>query len=57
MSRFGLVVKERNGIIKKRLILDAKASGISDFASKKERVILPRILDVAQNVLKLQALT
>ena len=56
LSKFGLVVKTRNGITKKRLILDAKASGISEIASKKERILLPRILDVAHNILNLQAL-
>ena len=56
LSKFGLVVKEKAGVTKKRLILDAKASGISDVASKRERVILPRILDVAQNMHKLQAI-
>ena len=56
LIKFGLVVKTRNDITKKRLILDAKASGISEIASKKERILLPRILDVAHNILNLQAL-
>lgn len=55
LSKFGLVIKERAGVVRKRLILDAKASGISEVASKKERILLPRILDVAHNVLNLQA--
>ena len=55
LSKFGLVVKERNGVMKKRLILDAKSSGITGVASKHERILLPRILDVAHNVLNLQA--
>ena len=44
----------RAGVTKKRLILDAKASGISGVAFKFAR-ILPRILDVAEHVLRLQA--
>ena len=55
LSKFGLVLKERAGIVKKRLILDAKASGISEVASKRERILLPRILDITHNVLNLQA--
>ena len=42
LSKFGLVVK-------------TKASGISGVVSKLERILLPRTLDVAQNVLRLQA--
>ena len=44
----------RAGVAKKRMILDAKASGISGVAFKFAR-ILPRILDVAEHVLRLQA--
>ena len=55
LSKFGLVVKVRFDRIKKRLILDSKASGVSSEASKLERVLLPRMLDVAMDVLALLA--
>jgi len=54
-SKFGMVTKIKANGIKKRLILDAKVSGVSGAASKLERIILPRLLDVAHNVLHLQA--
>ena len=51
LSRFGLVVKVKGGSVKKRSILDSKVSGVSGVASKLERVLLPRLLDVAQDIL------
>jgi len=55
MSKFGLIVKVRFDKVKKRLILDSKASGVSKVASKLERVILPRLLDAAYDLLMLLA--
>jgi len=55
LSKFGLVVKIRYDKIKKRLILDSAQSGVSKVASKLERIILPRILDAAIDVLHLLA--
>ena len=54
LSRFGIVTKVRDGKVKKRLILDANASGISA-ASRRERAILPRLLDTARNTLEMLA--
>ena len=42
LRKFGLITKIEGDTVKKRLISDAKASGISAVASKRERVILPR---------------
>ena len=53
LSKFGLIVKTRANKIKKRLILDSKSSGISRVATKHERVVLPRMLDVALDTLHL----
>ncbi len=54
-SIFCMIVKQKGNTVKKRLILDAKVSGVSGAASKLERVLLPRLLDVATNILHLQA--
>ncbi|CAK0837579.1 unnamed protein product [Prorocentrum cordatum] len=51
LSKFGIVTKTRNGRIKRRLILDSQVSGVSAAASKLERVLLPKLLDVAVDVL------
>jgi len=53
LSKFGLVIKMRNGKLKRRLILDSKSSGVSIYASKRERVILPRLLDIIFDILGL----
>ena len=42
LRKFGLITKIKGDTVKKRLILDAEASGISAVACKRERVILPR---------------
>jgi len=55
LSKFGMVVKVRFDKVKKRLILDSKKSGVSAAASKLERVILPRLLDAALDILHLLA--
>jgi len=55
LSRFGLIIKIRYDKVKKRLILDSKQSGVSQNASKLERVILPRILDAALDILAVQS--
>ena len=52
-SKFGIVTKIRGGKVEKRLIWDGKASGISAAASKRERVIQPRLLDTARNTLEM----
>ena len=55
LSKFGLIVKVRHGKTKKRLILDGKSLGVSSRASKGQRIILPRLLDVVYDALNLLA--
>ena len=45
LSKFGMVVKMRGTKIKRRLSLDSKQSGIRYCATKRERVLLPRVTD------------
>jgi len=53
LSKFALIIKMRAGKLKTRLILNSKESGVSEQASKRERVILPRLLDVVFDILAL----
>jgi len=53
LSKFGQIIKVKLDKIKRRLILDSKSSGVSEHASKLERVILPRLLDVVFDILSL----
>ena len=55
LSRFGLVVKTKKGKTKKRLILDGTSSGVSKKATKGQRIILPKLLDVVYDILNLMA--
>jgi len=55
MSKFGMITRMRAGKLKKRIILDSASSGVSDYATKPERLILPRLLDVAMDVLVLMS--
>ena len=43
LSKIGIITKERQGKVKKRLILDTKASFIKQCSAKHQRVLLPRI--------------
>eukprot|EP00972_Heterocapsa_arctica_P042887 6322787-Heterocapsa_arctica.AAC.1 len=56
LSKIGVIEKIRAGKSKKRIVLDSKQSGVSAASSKKERVVLPRILDAVFDMLDLQAL-
>ena len=49
------VRREGNGKIKKRLVLDAKESGVSGASTKAENVVLPRALDLILDVLEIMA--
>ena len=51
LSKFGMLTKVRGGRVKRRLILDGKVSGVSAVASKLERILLPKLLDVAVDVM------
>jgi hypothetical protein len=46
VSKFGMVIKEKGGKVKRRLILDAKESGITNCGRKNERIILPTVVDL-----------
>ena len=45
LSKIGLIVKEKDGVVKKRMILDTKQSGLKHCSAKHQRVLLPRLLD------------
>jgi len=51
ISRVGIVEKISSGKLKRRVIVDSAQSGVSGNTSKPERVVLPRLLDVINNVL------
>ena len=53
VSDFCVVVKEKQGRVKRRLILDLKRSGISKRTRKTHRVVLPRLSDLVSDVLRL----
>ena len=55
LNKIGLIVRERNGEVKKRMILDTKQSGLKHCAAKHERVLLPRLLDTIVQALNLQS--
>ena len=55
LSRFGLIVKTKNGKTKRRIILDCKQSGLSKKTARRFRVILPRLTDAVRDVLILMA--
>ncbi len=53
LSRIGLISKMRLGILKRRIVIDAKRSWVSRSSRKYERVILPRATDVIVDALDL----
>ena len=53
VSDFCVVVKEKQGKIKRRLILDLNKSGMSRRTRKTHRVVLPRLSDLVNDVLHL----
>ena len=55
VSPFHVIIKNKNGKVKRRLILDLKRSGISARTRHTHRVVLPRISDAVQDALKLIA--
>ena len=57
LSRIGLIMRERAGKIKTRLVVDSKRSGISKATRKWERVALPRITDVLDDLMALPSPT
>ena len=55
VSRFGQVIKERAGVTKRRLILDARESGVTPCARKNQRIVLPSVNDLVFDALDLLA--
>ena len=55
LSKFGMIVKSKGGKTKKRIILDGKQSRVTRCATKRERVILPRVPDVVHDALHMMA--
>ena len=53
LSKFGLVIKRKPSGIKRRVVLDAKESGVTQCARKNQRIILPHVLDVVFDALTL----
>ena len=53
LSKFAVLTKEKDGRVKKRTILDAKASGITAGSQKMYRAIYPRAADVINDILEL----
>eukprot|EP00971_Amphidinium_carterae_P256783 5098471-Amphidinium_carterae.1 len=51
LSRFGVLRRVKDGVTKRRVILDAKQSGITAHTRPTYRVELPRATDVVNSVL------
>eukprot|EP00971_Amphidinium_carterae_P270593 5369262-Amphidinium_carterae.1 len=51
VSRFGVLVQEKEGRVKRRVILGAERSGVSDATHCRYRVELPRATDVVSMAL------
>ena len=57
LSKFACISKERpDGSIKRRIIMDSKASGVTAASRKQYRAVLPRQTDLMQGTLHLQSL-
>eukprot|EP00971_Amphidinium_carterae_P257210 5106220-Amphidinium_carterae.3 len=52
LSRFGVITRLKDNKLKKRVILDAKASGVTSVTRSSYRVRLPRASDVVNSVLR-----
>ena len=55
ISAFVVITKERNGKVKKRIILNLKRSKVSSSSVSSERVLLPRTLDNTWDLMDLMA--
>ena len=52
VSKFGQIIKPKpDGSVKRRLILDAKESGVTPIARKNERILLPSVSDLVWDAL------
>ena len=56
-SRIGVIAKVKNGKRKIRLVHDLRRSGVNALIKVQERVVLPRVSDVAVDALDLTART
>ena len=53
VAKMALISKEKDGILKHRLILDCRVSGVNERATRNERIVLPRIWDAVRDGLEL----
>ena len=53
LNKICIISKERAGVVKKRMILDTKVSGLKKCSAKHQRVLLPRLLDAVIQALRL----
>ena len=53
LNKIGLIIKEKNGKVHKRMILDTKQSKLKECSAKHQRVLLPRLLDAITQALNL----
>ena len=54
-SKIGVVVKVKAGAVKVRLVHDLRRSGVNAKVQMKERIVLPRLTDVAADTLQFLA--
>ena len=55
LSKLALITTIKDGVLKHRLILDCRVSGVNDAAIKVERILLPSAWDVIHDTLAMQA--
>jgi hypothetical protein len=55
ISKFGMIVKVKQGKVKRRLILDAKESGVTRCGRKNERIMLPSVINLVFDALSTHA--
>ena len=53
VAKMALISKEKDGVLKHRLILDCRVSGSNERATRNERIVLPRIWDAIRDGLEL----
>ena len=56
LSRMAVIVKTKNGKVKKLIVLNTRSSGVSESSSRSERAVLPRALDCAFDIMDLLVL-
>ena len=55
LSKLALITTIKDGVLKHRLILDCRISGVNDAAIKVERILLPSAWDVIHDTLSMHA--